>query len=115
MKLILLFLSAMILFGCAQNKDLYHYGDVSYRYYKAIKLADEKSVSDYKASLESVFEKSAQKGLKVPPGLYIDYAMLLIKEYRYEEARAYLAKEAEIWPESIVTVHLLEQRYGLNR
>jgi len=82
-------------------------------YYKAVKHATAQSVADYKASLERVFSESARRQQPVPPGLYCDYAMLLIAERDFSAAREYLLREKSCWPESALLVDYLFQRYGL--
>jgi len=105
-------LLCLLLSACAQTSYLY-YGDSSHAYYKAVKHATAQSVADYKASLERVFDHSAYIKQPVPPGLYCDYAMLLIAEKDYAAARAYLLREKSCWPESALLVDYLLQRYGL--
>jgi hypothetical protein len=111
----LIFMAAVLLLiaACAQPPYLY-YGKSSHSYYKAVKKQDELSVAQYKASLEQVFSRSDALGIKVPPGLYCDYAMLLLKENRMEEAKAYFAKEKQNWQEAGVMVDFLAKRYGLD-
>lgn len=113
MKIVALLLISLIFFACSQSSYLYYYGDSSHRYYKAIKNADTKSISDYKISLEKVFTRSAERGLKVPPGLYCDYAMLMIQENKPIDAEIYFNKEKANWPESQKMVDFLMQQYQL--
>ncbi len=115
MKIVTLLLVSLMFFACSQSSYLYYYGDSSHRYYKAVKQADAKSVSDYKLSLEKVFAKSAEKGLKVPPGLYCDYALLLIQENNPIDAEIYFNKEKANWPESQPMVDFIMQRYQLTQ
>ena len=105
-------LLCLLLSACAQTSYLY-YGDSSHAYYKAVKHATPQSVADYKVSLERVFDHSAYIKQPVPPGLYCDYAMLLIAEKDYASAREYLLREKSCWPESALLINYLLQRYGL--
>lgn len=113
-KLLALLPLVAILAACAPPPYLY-YGNTSHSYYRAVKKQDEASVAQYKASLEKVFDRSADLGLPVPPGLYCDYAVLLLQEDRTEEARTYFAKEMQQWTESQTMVDFLMQRYGLKQ
>jgi len=111
MRYLLLSMIVLLLAACAQSNELYYYGNSSQSYYRAVKYGDDNSRLDYKNSLNKVFEKSAARGLKVPPGLYCDYAMLLLKEGQLAEAKVYMDKEKAAWPESGPMVDLLLQRY----
>jgi hypothetical protein len=116
MKNILLCLLSLFFFiGCVPTSTLYYYGNSSRSYYKAVKNQDEKSIAAYKESLENVFEKSETSGKKVPPGLYCDYALLLIAEDKKEEAHAFLLKEKNAWTESHIFVDYLIQKHNLNK
>jgi len=106
--LVLLFLLA----ACAQPPYLY-YGNSSHGYYKAVKKHDDKSVAQYKQSLEDVFAKSAKLGKPVPPGLYCDYALLLVNENKTVEAKQYFVKEMETWSESTTFIKFIMQRYNI--
>ncbi len=96
--------------ACAQPPYLY-YGNSSHSYYKAVKWHDDKSVAQYKQSLEDVFAKSTELGKPVPPGLYCDYALLLLNENKTVEAKQYFTKEMETWSESTPFITFLIQRY----
>jgi hypothetical protein len=112
-KLVLMSAVLLLLAACAQPPYIY-YGNSSHSYYKAVKKQDELSVAQYKASLETVFKRSDAMGIKVPPGLYCDYALLLLKENRNEEAKAYLEKEKQNWQEANDMINFLAKRYGLD-
>lgn len=102
----------LTLFACTPQRYLY-YGDSSYSYYKAVKKADQRSVDNYKASLEKVFQKSSDLGLPVPPGLYCDYALLLLAEENRSGAKDFFLKEKAAWSESAVLVDFLLAHYEL--
>lgn len=102
-----------LLAACASPQYLY-YGNTSHSYYKAVKKQDIKSVDNYKQSLEKVFTRSAELGKPVPPGLYCDYALLLLQE-KPQEAKAYLLKEKQAWKESEQLVDFLIDRYQLGK
>ncbi|MBW6514886.1 MAG: DUF4810 domain-containing protein [Candidatus Syntrophosphaera sp.] len=112
MKYLLVLLAVLLLTACAQ-KPLFYYGDTSQRYYRAVKSPDFQTVAAYKRSLEDVFAKSERKGLPVPPGLYSDYALLLLNEGDYAGARVHFEKEKALWAESATFVDFLLSRYGL--
>ncbi len=112
MKYLLLLVTAILLTACSQNDYLY-YGNYSQSYYQAVKNPDFIRTANYKKSLEDVFTKSDLRGLPVPPGLYCDYAMLLVKEGDTSTARVFFEKEKALWPESVRIVNHLMSRYGM--
>lgn len=112
MKCLVGLIAVLMLTACAQTPFLY-YGDTSQRYYRAVKSPDPKTVAAYKRSLEEVFFRSDQKSLPVPPGLYCDYALLLVNEGDFAGARVYFEKEKVLWAESATFVDFLLLRYGL--
>lgn len=113
MKRLLGILVIMLLLAACASPPYLDYGNSSYGYYTAVKNQDKASVDYYKKSLEDVFARSQYYKIPVPPGLYCDYALLMMKEERPELAKEYFAKEAATWEESSKMVNFLLQRYGL--
>jgi len=114
MKYVLLCLVLFLLAGCFAPPYLY-YGNSSYSYYKKVKKQDAKAVENYKHSLEQVFSRSEKSGRPVPPGLYCDYALLMLEEQQNELAVKYFNLEKQTWSESGSFMDFLMQRYGLKR
>ena len=99
--------------ACSQNAYQLYYGDTSQRYYDAVKRPE--TAETYKRSLEQVFAISRTRGMPVPPGLYVDYAMLLLTEGDSYGARDFLIKERELWPESAKFMDFLLARFSLRQ
>ncbi|MCB5234571.1 MAG: DUF4810 domain-containing protein [Candidatus Cloacimonetes bacterium] len=97
--------------ACAQQTSLYHYGNTSHYYYRAVKFGDEKSLDTYKISLENLFYKEEKAGRKVAPGLYCDYAMILMRENQEAKAREYFEKEKQNFEESTALINFMLMRY----
>lgn len=112
MKYLTLLFVLFVLAGCASTPYLY-YGDSSYRYYQSVKHPNDLNQTYYKVSLEHVFDKSARLGIKVPPGLYCDYALLMLRRGDALAAREYLLKEKDTWTESASLVDFLLAKHGL--
>jgi hypothetical protein len=112
MKYIWILAVMALLAGCFAPPYLY-YGNSSHGYYKMLKKQDAKSRENYQESLEKVFERSARLGIPVPPGLYCDYALLMLAQQRNELALEYLNKEKATWSEAQPFMDFLKQRYGL--
>lgn len=113
MRLILASLILVLLLSACANNDPFYYGNSSHRYYRMVKDRDESSLRAYKRELESVFAASERMKKPVPPGLYCDYALLMLAENRYAEAQRYLLLEKASFQESARFVDFLIKRYQL--
>ena len=102
--IIVICLISMGCISCMSSKSLYtwhNYEDASYVYTK--KQTDktlDKLIKEYKYII------SHQKGIRkaVPPGIYAEYAYLLIKMNNKEEGIMMLRKEVELYPESKIFI-----------
>ena len=103
----------IVLCGCAATPPYVYYGDTSHNYYRYVKNRDAKSLEQYKKSLELVFKHSQKKGIKVPPGLYCDYALIMLTLNQNDVAKEYFQKEKVNWNESQPLMDFLLQRYKL--
>lgn len=100
--------------GVGSSARIY-YGDSSEKYYRYVKNASEQSLTNYRRSLERVFERSQRWGIAVPPGLYADYAMLMFRLGETDLARQYILMEKETWPDSARFMDFVLQRYFSSR
>lgn len=57
-------------------------------------------------------ENSGKKNKIVPPGVNAEYGYLLLKEGQENEGFEYLAKEIELYPESIVFISRIKDEYN---
>lgn len=87
--------------SCAtQKKTLFYWGDYSKTLYALKKTPDEKNLTQHKKALQEIIGKSAEKKLKVPPGVYAEYGFILAREGDTQEAEKYFKLEAQTYPES---------------
>ncbi len=105
MKKIFILLSLiLVVSSCTVQKSLYSWGKYETTSYNYLKNSDEKSsqalIEDYKNMIEN------QKGTRnvPPPGIYVDYAYLLLQVGKTEEGKAFLMKEVELYPESKIFI-----------
>lgn len=89
--------ASVLMTGChtTQNVGLYHWGDYEaslYEYYKD--PAQEPQLSD--TVLKAIDESEG----RIAPGMYAEYATLLLQQGRVDEAIEYYTKERDYWPES---------------
>lgn len=92
----------------AQYKPMYNWGEYSASLYNLKKTPNDEALKKHKETLMKIIEQSKENGLRVPPGIYCEYANILIKEGKNKEALPYLELEEQTYPESSVFVQRLK-------
>jgi hypothetical protein len=92
-------LGLLLLAGCATPPVNYYYGNYSRTLYRSKKDNTPASLEKHRHSLEDIIQTSEKKGIRVPPGIYCEYAYLLAKEGSPESDR-YFSLEIKTYPES---------------
>lgn len=105
-KILILFFAALLV-SCASHKTLYSWRDYDITSYNYLKNNDDKSTKALEETYKKIIEK--QKGTRntVPPGIYADYGLLLIKANKIDEGKAMLQKEIDLYPESKIFVAII--------
>ena len=93
--------AAMLLSGCADNspRQLY-YWDGAYTGSVYEYLTEEGDAGAQIAALEQSLQKAYQRAAKVPPGLHAHLGLLYLSQGNGAKFKAYVEKEAELYPES---------------
>lgn len=93
--------AAMLLSGCADDspRQLY-YWDGAYTSSVYEYLTEEGEAGAQIAALEESLQKAYQRAAKVPPGLYAHLGLLYLSQGNGAKFKAYVEKEAELYPES---------------
>ena len=93
--------AALLLSGCADNspRQLY-YWDGAYTGSVYEYLSEEGDAGAQIAALEESLQKAYQRAAKVPPGLYAHLGLLYLSQGNGAKFKAYVEKEAELYPES---------------
>lgn len=99
MKLFLSILLLVVLAGCTTPPVSYYYGSYSRTLYRNKKDNTPASVEKHRQTLEDIIRTSEKRGIRVPPGIYCEYAYLLAKEGK-PEADRYFSLEVNAYPES---------------
>ena len=91
----------MLLSGCADNspRQLY-YWDGAYTGSVYEYLSEEGDAGAQIAALEQSLQKAYQRAAKVPPGLHAHLGLLYLSQGNGAKFKAYVEKEAELYPES---------------
>ena len=99
-KLIPAIAVGLLLASCQMQKPLYTWHNYSNTSYNYIKNSDEKSTNELVETYKKIIEKQEGTRGVVPPGIYGDYAFILMKQNKNAEAKVMLQKEIELYPES---------------
>nr|WP_314903561.1 DUF4810 domain-containing protein [uncultured Campylobacter sp.] len=93
--------AALLLSGCADDspRQLY-YWDGAYTSSVYEYLTQEGDTGAQIAALEESLQKAYQRAAKVPPGLHAHLGLLYLSQGNGAKFKAYVEKEAELYPES---------------
>ena len=93
--------AALLLSGCADDspRQLY-YWDGAYTGSVYEYLTEEGDAGAQIAALEEILQKAYQRAAKVPPGLHAHLGLLYLSQGNGAKFKAYVEKEAELYPES---------------
>nr|WP_314127744.1 DUF4810 domain-containing protein [uncultured Campylobacter sp.] len=93
--------AALLLSGCADDspRQLY-YWDGAYTSSVYEYLTEEGDAGSQIAALEESLQKAYQRAAKVPPGLHAHLGLLYLSQGNGAKFKAYVEKEAELYPES---------------
>lgn len=93
--------AALLLSGCADDspRQLY-YWDGAYTSSVYEYLSEEGDAGAQIAALEESLQKAYQRAAKVPPGLHAHLGLLYLSQGNGAKFKAYVEKEAELYPES---------------
>lgn len=89
--------------GCV-SKPIFYWGTYSETLYNYKKSPDGKTLDAHKKSLVNIITNSTRLRMRVPPGVYAEYGVLLIKEGKEKEGIENLDKELALYPESAVFI-----------
>ncbi len=95
--------------SCKSPKTFYDYHedyDKAYEEYLAGNYQIQKKIL-----LESFRTANEDKDIKVPPGSYLEYAYILLREGKRELAETYFEKEIQLYPESYALIQALKENY----
>ena len=93
--------AAMLLSGCADDspRQLY-YWDGAYTGSVYEYLSEEGDAGAQIAALEESLQKAYQRAAKAPPGLHAHLGLLYLSQGNGAKFKAFVEKEAELYPES---------------
>jgi len=113
MKKLLVITFTVLLLGACSN-DLYKYYDYDNLVYAySTRDIQEKEMKKFVKRYSRIVDLPKGKRRLPPPGACSEYAFLLFKQGKVDQAREYFAKEVVIYPESQTYVNTLMKSLGL--
>lgn len=89
--------------GCATQTVTaagYYWGDYSKTLYQYTKAPSEQTLAAHADELERVIEESAERGLRVPPGIHAELGYIRANQGNDALAMAHYQSEMRLYPES---------------
>jgi hypothetical protein len=94
--------------ACSQNQTGSYYWDkYSHTQYAYLKNPSLETLDRHITTLEKIISVSRQRGLKVPPGVYSELAMMKWLKHPEGDVSEYLLKEVNAYPESQEFINFL--------
>src|SRR5208337_1709468 len=111
-KFYYLFFAIFVVTGCAtHNQPLYSWDKYPTTLYQYKKAPTDENLQKHKDCLDTIMKESADKNLRVPPGVYCEYGFILLKQGKKDEAEKYFDLEAKTYPEAVVFVQNIKSIY----
>ncbi len=108
MKILALLCIVALTAGCTSvSPGGYYWGKYSYTYHDMIKEPSDITTAAHKETLRDIIAISADKNLRVPPGIHAELGNLLASTNQMNEAVAEYGAEMALYPESKVFLEKL--------
>jgi hypothetical protein len=109
----LIIISAVLLLSaCNTTQGGLYWGSYSDTLYNYKKEPGDQSRLQHVKSLNDIIATSDKKGIRVPPGVLIELAIMQIESGSPENANSLLDRELSLYPESKTLVLELKKRNG---
>jgi hypothetical protein len=95
--------------SCKSPKTFYDYHKDYDKAYEA--YLDGNTQIQKEVLLESFRDANEDRDIKVPPGSYLEYAYIVLREGKRELANQYFEKEIQLYPESYALIQSLKDNY----
>jgi hypothetical protein len=109
-KLIITLTLLATLYGCKTTNSIYYWGNYASTSYDYKHEPSQETREKHLAEIEKILATAETKNKLIPPGLYIEIAMLHAEQGDLTNAKANLDKELALYPESKEFIDLLNQR-----
>ena len=102
-----LVIAIIVLSGCVNTHSLYYFGNYTAASYAYKRTPTAETRGELKQSLLTIIIESERREKRVPPGIYIELAIMEFEDDRPGRGNQYLASELALYPESATLVNRL--------
>ena len=99
-KKLILILTVFVVTACAQNNNIYYWGDYSSTLYASKQDPSVQNEERHYNELLKIIDHAADYNKKVPPGIYVELSMYESKKGNHDKANQLLNKEYSLYPEA---------------
>lgn len=99
----------LLLASCAQP-NMYYWGNYSNTLYNVNKYGTDEHKQAHLKELRYIISKSRQSNKKVPPGIYLELALIEKHNGNQRRFEQYLAMESKLFPEAAQFIQMIKQR-----
>lgn len=110
LKMLVSLATVVLCFGCAANKQMYHWDKYSDTLYNAKKTPGVESLAEHKEVLDKIVEESQKRNLRVPPGVYAELGYLYALQNDTKKAVSLFEMEKKTYPESTILMDRMIQQ-----
>jgi len=103
-KVILILGTLCLLASCTVQKPLYSWAKYDKASYNFLKNSDDESTQALIDNFKDIIENQTGTRNVPPPGIYADYAFVLLQIGKTDEGKELLIKEVELYPESKIFI-----------
>jgi hypothetical protein len=104
--------AVILLSACNSTQGGLYWGNYSDSLYNYKKEPSDETRQRHIKSLKDIIATSDKKGIRVPPGVLIELAIMEIESGSPESANSLLDRELSLYPESKILVLELKKRNG---
>ena len=104
---------ALLLAGCQSSRGLYIWGDYQNSVLQVTSTDGQPDLGALVEDAKLTIQRSADRDIRVPPGLHAHLGMLLASQGQLDGAAAAFLTEKEVYPESTVLIDGILSRMGV--
>lgn len=112
MKGLIIVAALTLLSACNSTQGGLYWGNYSDTLYDMKKEPSDETRAQHVKSLNDIIATSDKKGIRIPPGVLVELAIMQIESGQSQTANALLDRELSMYPESKTLVLELKKRTG---
>lgn len=115
MRILTATLLLLVISGCANNKEMYYWGEYESLIYKQYAQPGDADPGKQIAIITEDIQKSASKGKSVPPGVHAHLGLMYLSQGNTASAVTAFQLEKKLYPESTTLIDGMLTRLAKNK